>query len=94
MAPLKRKGNLFSESNENAKILVEQFYSVFGKKENRTKPNLPKGNKSDLPSLNITTPGIEKLLKKINVSKSFQCYSEKLCITISPGTFSNISKVS
>ena len=33
-------------------------------------PNLPKCNKFDLPSLNITTKGIEKLLKKINVSKS------------------------
>ena len=31
---------------------------------------VPKCNKSDLPSLNITTPGIEKLLKEINVSKS------------------------
>ena len=70
VAPLKRKGNLFSEGNEKAQILVEQFYSVFSKKENRTLPNLPKCNKFDLPSLNITTPGIEKLLKKINVSKS------------------------
>ena len=69
-APLKRKGNLFSESKEKAQILVEQFYSVFSKKENRTLPNLPKCNKFDLPSLNITTPGIEKLLKKINNSKS------------------------
>ena len=70
VAPLKRKGNLFSEGKEKAHILVEQFYSVFSKEENRTLPNLPKCNKFDLPSLNITTPGIEKLLKKINVSKS------------------------
>ena len=70
VAPLKRKLNLFSESKEKAQILVEQFYSVFTKRENKTLPNLPKCNKFDLPSLNITTTGIEKLLKKINVSKS------------------------
>ena len=45
-------------------------YNYFSRKENKTLPNLPKCNKFDLPSLNITTPGIKKLLKKINVSKS------------------------
>ena len=38
VAPLKSKGNLFSEGKEKAQILVEQFYSVFSKKENRTLP--------------------------------------------------------
>ena len=36
VSPLKRKGNLFSEGKEKAQILVEQFYSVFSKKGNRT----------------------------------------------------------
>ena len=70
VAPLKRKGNLYSESKDKAQILVEQFYSVFTKLGTRTLAKLPKCFKFDMPSLVITAPGIEKLLKKINVSKS------------------------
>ena len=70
VAPLKQKGNLFSESKEKAQILVEQFYSIFTQRKDRTLPNLEKCNKFDIPLLNITAPGIEKLLKKINISKS------------------------
>ena len=36
VAPLKRKGNLYSESKDKAQILVEQFYSVFTKLGTRT----------------------------------------------------------
>ena len=67
---MKRKGNLYSESTDKAQILVEQFYSVFTKLGTRTLAKLPKCFKFDMPSLVITAPGIEKLLKKINVSKS------------------------
>ena len=67
---MKRKGNLYSESKDKAQILVEQFYSVFTKLGTRTLAKLPKCLKFDKPSLVITTPGIEKLLKKINVSNS------------------------
>ena len=70
VAPLKWKGNLYSESKDKAQISVEQFYSVFTKLGTRTLVKLPKCFKFDMPSLVITSPGIEKLLKKINVSKS------------------------
>ena len=36
VAPLKQKGNLYSESKDKAQILVEQFYSVFTKLGTRT----------------------------------------------------------
>ena len=70
VAPMKRKGNLYSESKDKAQILVEQFYSVFTKLGTRTLAKLPKCFKFDMPLLVITAPGIEKMLKKINVSKS------------------------
>ena len=61
---------LYSESKDKAKILVEQFHPVFTKLGTRTLAKLPKCFKFDMPLLVITAPGIEKLLKKINVSTS------------------------
>ena len=51
VAPLKQKGNLFSESKGKAQILVEQFFSVFTQRKDRTLPNLKKCNKFDIPLL-------------------------------------------
>lgn len=49
---------------------MEQFSSVFTKRDGTIKEKLPKKSKTKLSSLNITTPGIEKLLSKINTAKS------------------------
>ena len=68
--PLKRKGTLFSVSKDKAQIFVEQFRSVFTKMGNRVLPGLPRIFKHELPDLNITTSGVEKLLQKINTSKA------------------------
>ena len=51
------------------KFWLNSFFSVFTKLGTRTLAKLPKCFKFDMPSLVITAPGIEKLLKKINVSK-------------------------
>ena len=69
-APLKRKGSLFSDSKDKAQILVEQFRSVFTKMGTCVLPVLPRIFKHELTELDIKTPGVEKLLQKINTSKA------------------------
>ena len=69
-APLKRNGNLISESKEKAQILIEQFSSVFTKNKEHNIPKLNKLYKSNIGKITITIPGIEKLLNKINTSKA------------------------
>ena len=69
-APLKRKGSLFSDSKDKAQILVEQFRSVFTKMGTYVLPVFPRIFKHELTELNIKTPGVEKLLQKINTSKA------------------------
>ena len=69
-APLKRKGSLFSDSKDKAQILVEQFRSVFTKIGTCVLPVLPRIFKHELTELDIKTPGVEKLLQKINTSKA------------------------
>ena len=58
------------DNKDKAQILVEQFFSVFTKMGNRTLPILQKCFTWELPSLVITSPGIEKLLKDISTSKA------------------------
>ena len=51
-APLKRKGTLFSDSKDKAKILVEQFRLVFTKMGNSVLPILPRNFRHKLTELN------------------------------------------
>ncbi|WAR05575.1 hypothetical protein MAR_020944 [Mya arenaria] len=69
-APLKQKGVLVNEGTGKAQILLEQFSSVFTRNTHRSLPVLEKQYKYNLPSLCITTPGVEKLLSKLNTSKA------------------------
>ncbi|WAQ93547.1 RTJK-like protein, partial [Mya arenaria] len=68
--PLKQKGVLVNKGTGKAQILLEQFSSVFTRNAHRSLPVLAKQYKYDLPSLYITTPGVEKLLSKLNTSKA------------------------
>ena len=68
-APLKRKGTLISDSKDKAQILVEQFRSVFTKMGNHVLPVLPMIFKHELPDINITTSGVEKLHRKLTLQK-------------------------
>ncbi len=70
IAPLMKDGQLISGGQEKAEILNQQFCSVFTRDkqdevQKLTSPRLP-----DIEPLNITIPGVEKLLSKVVVSKA------------------------
>ena len=68
--PLKKGNTLISEDREKAKILIEQFKSVFTPKNDRPLPEMEEKFQSPLPELKITKEGVEKLLLNVNTSKS------------------------
>ena len=67
-APLKSKGSLVTDSKSKAEILINQFASVFTRHTIPTSDSAPKFN--SIEDLEISTPGVEKLLSNINPSKS------------------------
>ena len=90
IAPLKSKGKLFSESRDKANILNSQFESVFS---NETPSALPKPPGKQLPhiaDIDVTIPGVHKLLSQINVRKAVgpdaipNLLLKTLCVEIAP----------
>ena len=70
--PLKdRNGTLQNESEAKAKILLEQFKSVFTPLEDET-PNPPVDNtcQKTISNIEVRKEGVTKLLKEINTSKA------------------------
>jgi hypothetical protein len=61
---LKKEGQLVADTKQKANILNEQFQSVFTTESIDNIPNKGVSPHPVIPSLTITTPGIQKLLKK------------------------------
>ena len=72
VAPLKSKGRLHTDANDRAKILSDQFKSVFTRDlDPASKDTAPSGpSYPQMPSFNITEVGVLKLLVNINPSKA------------------------
>ena len=72
VAPLKSKGNLFSDSKSKATILNDQFKSVFTPTQDPDSdiPLLEGPNYPSIAPLIISSKGVEKLLSKLNVKKA------------------------
>ena len=72
VAPLRKGTSLFSDTADKAKILLQQFQSVFMPKD-RTPlpvPDMKRAAYPPLPDLTITTEGVAKLLKNLNPAKA------------------------
>ena len=72
LAPLTSKGRLHTDANDRAKILSDQFKSVFTRDlDPASKDTAPSGpSYPQMPSFNITEAGVRKLLLNINPSKA------------------------
>ena len=70
VAPLKKEGQLVADTKQKANILNEQFQSVFTTESIDNIPNKGVSSHPVIPSLTITTPGIQKLLNNINPHKA------------------------
>ena len=70
VSPLLNKGKLYSDNSEKAKILNDQFSSVFTREDTSDIPKLSGQNFPDIAELCISPEGVEKLLRGINPSKA------------------------
>ena len=70
VAPLRRDGTLFSDSNTKANILNDQFTSVFSRETTDEIPSKGDSPYPTVPDINITAPGVLKLLNNINPNKA------------------------
>ena len=70
IAPLKKHGNLYSDSTEKAEILSDQFSSVFTTDRGDPTPKTAGPNFPTIPSLTVTEAGVAKLLSKIVTTKA------------------------
>ena len=68
--PLKKNGLVFSQASDKANILNEQFCSVFTHEDLDNLPDLPDSPYPDMPDIEISTLGIQKLLKNLNGKKA------------------------
>ena len=66
---LKVDNQTITDDQGKADILANQFHSVFTKDDCQV-PNLPPSNFPDMPEIDITTDGITKLLRNLDVSKA------------------------
>ena len=72
---MRQNGLLPSEPTEQANILNKQFQSAFSEKQNYTKQEFQdkcqmEGNYHTAPEINITCPGVLKLLQTLNPNKA------------------------
>ena len=71
IAPLRDNGQLFTDPKEKANILNRQFESVFTRECELTDDILPASSPhSSAPEINITEPGVLKLLLKLQPHKA------------------------
>ena len=70
VAPLKKEGQLVADTKQKANILNEQFPSVFTTESTENIPNKGVSPHPVIPSLTMTSPGIQKLLNNINPHKA------------------------
>ncbi|KAL8603391.1 hypothetical protein ACOMHN_004242 [Nucella lapillus] len=70
VAPLKEKGQLYSDSKSKARILLQQFKSVFTRDTDAPLPSVKKTCAHDIPRIHIHPEGVLKLLRNINPNKA------------------------
>jgi hypothetical protein len=70
VAPLKKEGQLVADTKQKVNILNEQFQSVFTTESIDNIPNKGVSPHPGIQSFAITTPGIQKLLNRINPHKA------------------------
>ena len=71
VSPLRERGQLFSDAPSKARILSEQFKSVFTRDNPEVADTrLPGPDLPDIRPLNISPQGVEKLLKDLNPRKA------------------------
>ena len=70
VSPLKRKGQLLSDSRSKTDILVNQFSSVFTRDSSSSMPSVGKLCDTSIGELKITEEGVLKLLRNIQTSKA------------------------
>ncbi|KAL8561583.1 hypothetical protein ACOMHN_024819 [Nucella lapillus] len=70
VAPLKEKGQLYSDSKSKARILLQQFKSVFTRDTDAPLPSVKKTCAHDIPRIHIHPEGVLKLLRDINPNKA------------------------
>ena len=69
VSPLKEGGKLFSDPVTKARILLTQFKSVFTIDDGTQLPSMPSSYPS-CPKIEITTPGVTKLLRNLKPGKA------------------------
>ena len=70
VSPLLHDGQLHSDSRRKAEILNQQFCSVFTNEDTTNMPKLQGPPKNDMDKIEITEPGITKLLSELNADKA------------------------
>ena len=70
VAPLKDGAKLVSDSASKAKLLLQQFCSVFTRDKGSTLPQIKSPEKPAIGDLTIREEGVAKLLRNLNASKA------------------------
>ena len=70
VSPLKENGQLHSDSRRKAKILNNQFCSVFTSEDTSNIPKLRGPPNTEMPKFAITVQGVIKLLEGLNGGKA------------------------
>ena len=70
VSPLRKEGILYSDSNNKANILNDQFTSVFTQEDTQNIPDKAVSPFPDLPEITIHPDGVKKLLGNINLHKA------------------------
>jgi hypothetical protein len=69
VSPLKDRGHLVSDSQSKARLLLQQFKSVFSSSDDILPPvNSPPA--SPIEQITVTPAGVEKLLRDLNPAKN------------------------
>ncbi len=70
VAPLKEQGQLFSDSKNKARILLNQFKSVFTTDTNTAMPQVHKKCSQNITPITVRTEGVQKLLQHLKPHKA------------------------
>ncbi len=70
ISPLKRAGQLVSDSTEQAEILNSQFRSVFTEEDLQNLPSMPGTPHQNAEDIDIQVSGVEKLLQNLKPGKA------------------------
>ena len=68
--PMKKDGKLYADSKVKAEIMLEEFKSVFTRKDKSYIPSLYGTPYSSISDLHISEEGVAKLVKELNPNKA------------------------